>query len=299
MFLNLEPQSPEFNQFEQLQEDLLRGQFSLFPVAVNTGFWHSPRKIGIDARKKLQDMIRQRVKGLPPAWLSPRTLHPETIDETVNHLLMATSSLAVKGFSSLLTALLLNTFLFRSPDSSAQSIATWISSSQEVDRRAKREALWKETLRLSPPIVGVMRRTSTQQILVNREEHESDVLIPQGWDVWPYFPGGNRDPSVFGPKSDDFNPLRYMERDRSLPEPIAFGFGSKRCLGQPFVKAAAMAVLGRFETQGIGLDGAVDAAGVRGWLGWERQDPGTWAKDMKQLPTEHPANPIMVRFTRR
>ncbi|TKA33369.1 hypothetical protein B0A50_00922 [Salinomyces thailandicus] len=297
-FLGIEPQTTEYNEFEKLQEDLLRGQFSLFPVTVNTGFWHSPRKTGIDARKKLQALIEKRLKTNPPSWLSSQMLSQENLEEAVNHLLMSTSSLAVKGFASMLTALLLNTHLFRPSNSDREGVASWLSSPPVEDQAAKRQAVLKETLRLSPPIVGVMRRATQKRTLQTHGAAEPNVLIPEGWDVWPYFPGGSRDPSVFGADADDFDPLRYMRGDSNPPEPLAFGLGAKRCLGQSFVEEAALAVLEAFQKQKIDLQGTVGAPGVRAWLGWERADPGVWAKDMKQLPTQHPSKPIMVRFVR-
>ncbi|KAI7187143.1 hypothetical protein KC363_g6198 [Hortaea werneckii] len=296
-FLNIEPQTPEYNEVEKLQEDLLRGQFSLFPVTVNTGFWHSPRKVGIDARKKLQAFIEKRLNSRPPAWLNAQALSKEAREETVNHLLMSTSSLAVKGFASLMTALLLNVFVFKGKQS-GQSVAREITSCPPGEREGRRAAVMKETLRLSPPIVGIMRRTTQQRTLHNSHPDEPDILVPEGWDVWPYFPGGNRDVAVFGNDADDFDPSRYLKGTGGPPEPVAFGLGHKRCLGQTFVEDSALAVLGAFEKQGLGLQGTVDAAGVRAWLGWERDDPGVWAKDMKQLPTQHPAQPVMVRFSK-
>ncbi|RMY71611.1 hypothetical protein D0863_05040 [Hortaea werneckii] len=297
-FLEIEPQTAEYNEVEKLQEDLLRGQFSLFPVTVNTGFWHSPRKVGIDARKKLQAFIEKRLDSRPPAWLDAQALSKEAREETMNHLLMSTSSLAVKGFASLMTALLLNVFLFKGGQS-GESVAREIAVSPQEGRDDQRKAVMKETLRLSPPIVGIMRRTTQQRTLHNSDSNEPDVLVPEGWDVWPYFPGGNRDVAVFGSDADDFDPSRYLKGGKgSPPEPIAFGLGHKRCLGQSFVEHSALAVLEAFEKQGLNLQGTVEAAGVRAWLGWERDDPGVWAKDMKQLPTQHPAQPVMVRFSK-
>ncbi|KAI7082172.1 hypothetical protein KC356_g8583 [Hortaea werneckii] len=296
-FLDIEPQIPEYSEVEKLQEDLLRGQFSLFPVTVNTGFWHSPRKVGIDARKKLQGFIEKRLNSKPPAWLNAQALSKEAREETVNHLLMSTSSLAVKGFASLMTALLLNVFVFKEKQS-GESVAREIASCSQEERNDRRKAVMKETLRLSPPIVGIMRRTTQQRTLHNSHPDEPDILVPEGWDVWPYFPGGNRDVAVFGNDADDFNPSRYLKGTGGPPEPVVFGLGHKRCFGQSFVEDSALAVLAAFEKQGLGLQGTVDAAGVRAWLGWERDDPGVWAKDMKQLPTQHPAQPVMVRFSK-
>lgn len=61
-FLGLKAEDTEFAEIEQLQEELLRGQFSLIPVSINTGVWKSPRKKGITAREKLQKIIAARLE---------------------------------------------------------------------------------------------------------------------------------------------------------------------------------------------------------------------------------------------
>ena len=45
-------------EIESLQEDLLRGQFSLFPVSISTPLWRSPRAKGLTAREKLQSLLK-------------------------------------------------------------------------------------------------------------------------------------------------------------------------------------------------------------------------------------------------
>lgn len=47
------------------------------------------------------------------------------------------------------------------------------------------------------------------------------------------------------------------------------------------------------------MDGEIERPGVKGWLGWVKNDSidvQDWAKDMKQLPTQHPADPVFVRI---
>lgn len=280
-FLDLHQNDPEYAEIVKLQENLLRGQFSLLPISINTGFWHSPRKVGIDARKKLQKILAKRKR---PDWLGEGLMD----EVVVNHLLMASSSLAVKGFSSLLLAFLLNAFLFRDGD---QSTMGWIFS-DPAGSEAKAQAVLNETLRLSPPIVGVLRRTTKNCTLASGDDQQPDTLVPSGWDAWTYFAGGNRDANVFGEDADIFKPKRYLEKSATLP--IAFGVGPKTCLGQEFTRNTAVTVLKAFSEARLRLDGEVNAAGVRGWLGWEIAGPDQWAQDIKQLPTQRPSKPIMV-----
>lgn len=280
-FLDLDQGDPEYAEIMGLQENLLRGQFSLLPISINTGFWHSPRKVGIDARKKLQKILGKRKR---PSWLGEGQMD----EVVVNHLLMASSSLAVKGFSSLLLAFLLNAFLFQE---GSQSVTEWIHS-DHAESESKARAVLNETLRLSPPIVGVMRRTTKDCTLASEDDQQADTLVPTGWDAWTYFAGGNRDANVFGGDADLFRPKRYLEK--ACNSPIAFGIGPKTCLGQRFTRSTAITVLKAFSEASLRLDGEVNAAGVRGWLGWEIAGPEQWARDIKQLPTQRPSKPTMV-----
>ena len=57
LMLQLSESDHDFHEIVRRQEDLLRGQFSLFPVSVNVRFWQSPRSRGIAAKNKLQQLM--------------------------------------------------------------------------------------------------------------------------------------------------------------------------------------------------------------------------------------------------
>ena len=294
IFLDLSNADPDFDDFVKLQEDLLRGQFSLFPASINVGFWHSPRKRGIDARKALQNMISRRLNVKKPTWISANLTKTRPPDEIVNHILMATSSLAVKGFAGLMLAVLLNVFLLPCERLGTPCLADWINQEDSKYRKLRLDATLKETLRLSPPIVGVLRRTTRDCTVSTRNNQQPDVLIPQGFEAWCYFPGGNRDPMVFGEDADLFVPERYLGNGPSPPAPVAFGLGSKSCLGAGLVNMAALTLVEALLDTRLYLSGDIEAAGVKGWLGHEIASPEQWARDVKQLPTQRPSQPILV-----
>lgn len=291
-FLDVAPDDPGYAEYVQLQEKLLRGQFSLMPISINVGIYSSPRHVGISARKKLQKIISARLEKKMPAWIGEDVVRNRPQEEIVNHILMATSSLAVKAFASLLLAFLLNVFATDKP------LWDWLQSGTSEEKSSKQEAVLTETLRVSPPICGVMRRSTEDRTLTSRDQNEPDCLLKKGWDVWTYFPGANRDRSVFGVDADIFVSRRYLREDRP-PPPLAFGVGPKSCLGAHFTPLAAKAVLKAFEETGTILKGQVKAVGVRAWLGWQVAQPEAWAADVKQLPTQHPSRPIMVTLESR
>ena len=302
VFLDLQSADPRFDKLVKLQEDLLRGQFSLLPVSVNVGVWHSPRKKGISARKELQTLIEEILATRRPTWLS-HLVETRSPEEMVTHALMATSSLAVKATSSFLLAFLLNMFIYRPNQVEARSWANAAEISTSDERRRRIDSVVQETLRLSPPIVGVMRRATSDQVIVTEGEHDANVLIPKGWDVWCYFPGANRDTAVYGIAGDQelLRPIRFHAKirpDHRLPLPFAFGAGSKSCLGEGFVRGLAGTIYDVFAASGLELQGTVEDKGVKGWLGWEAVGPEAWAKGVKQLPTQRPGENLMVRVER-
>ena len=301
-FLSLPPSDPLFPKVVKEQEDLLRGQFSLLPVSVNVGVWSSPRKKGISARKDLQKLLEEIIATRRPSWLHDTGLaSSRPPEEVVNHALMATSSLAVKALTSFLLAFLLNMFIYRPDQPEARSWSHSVEISTQDERQRRIDSVVQETLRLSPPIVGVMRRAASEQVITTEDPHEPDVRIPKGWDVWTYFPGANRDEAVYGIHKDQelLRPIRFHDKIRPghrLPRPFAFGAGAKSCLGESFVKQLAEVVYNVFAEMGLELQGSVEDKGVRGWLGWEVASPEEWAKGVKQLPVQRPSEPVMVRL---
>ncbi len=256
VFLDLSPSSSpaEFSQVETLQETLLRGQFSLFPVSINTRLWQSPRSKGIRARKDLQiklgEIINRQERSCP--FLKQGKV---SIEDAANHALLFTSSLAVKALASLLTAFILNLYLWRDrgPDymkdgdgieevrASTTSLAELIRSQGDPDAGARMlRSILLETERLSPPVVGVMRRVqrdivlkpheqpypqfqpqkppstanrSTDKSITDAPSPEGTALhhpVPAGHDIWLYLSGASRDPTAFGNDADIFRFDRYM-----------------------------------------------------------------------------------------
>lgn len=292
VFLDLQPADPQYEEVVNWQEDLLRGQFSLFPLSINTPFWRSARSRGLDARRKLQSMLKKRVDTIHPRCPFHSTDGKIRQDELASNALLFTSSIAVKAVASLLTASLLNMYLFPTEPSLAHRVRTTAPEKRE----ALLDSILLETERLSPPVIGVMRRMQEDIVL-----HQSDkigdpgTLIPKGWDAWLYFVGANRSESVYS-QAHNFVPDRFVDGG-ALPS-LTFGFGDKTCLGRDIVRRIIRTVASVVIDAGIGLRGSVDSEGVRGWLGW---DPGVsaeiLARDLKQLPCQRPRHSIKVQVT--
>ncbi|KAG8810764.1 hypothetical protein FS842_003152 [Serendipita sp. 407] len=94
------------------------------------------------------------------------------------------------------------------------------------------DAVWKETLRLIPPIpTGVPHTNAVDDIW-------RGVLIPKGTVVVPNMSFMLRDPRLWGNDADEFKPERFIPKHNprwnELPDvhSIAFGFGRRVCPGR-------------------------------------------------------------------
>ncbi|KAL9640454.1 MAG: hypothetical protein Q9164_000273 [Protoblastenia rupestris] len=293
---------------ESLQEDLLRGQFSLFPISISTRLWQSPRSKGLAARQKLQTLLRHRVENEPQGCPFASSADKER-DDVASHTLLFTSSLAVKALASLLTAVMLNVFVYRAGgDKESDTLASkMVALMEEEHQEELLRSVILETERLSPSVVGIMRRTTADVVLSSGHADMKDTLIPKDWDAWLYIVGAARDPAVFGDTADEFYAERYYAKERDPPMGLAFGTGPKGCLGEHLVREIIMAVVKTClcvdteaskapKTTVNCVCNTVDIpVGVQGWLGWRKGvKPEDWARDVKQLPTQRPIKPVMV-----
>jgi cytochrome P450 len=89
-------------------------------------------------------------------------------------------------------------------------------------------AAMEETLRLkaSPPVLG---RIAAEDLTLANGKH-----IKQGQPVAIYHALANRDPSIFGPNADEFDPRRQPLR-KVAGYGASFGGGSHMCIGQRVV----------------------------------------------------------------
>ena len=313
--INRDDADGQFRKMEDLQETLLRGQFSLFPVSLRTPFWTSARSRGLEAVQQLGPTIRSNLRsrwegssstsGRTSACPFADCISPNASvngllneDDVVSHVRLLTSSIANKALASLLTAFFMNLFLWRNQTKldESGSLATLIAGQQDPSaRKAMLQSVLHETLRLSPPVIGVMRRV-TQTVCIDEKVcfGGSPHTIPAGHDAWLYFATANRDPSMFE-RPGEFIWDRFMQCDESTDCGFAFGLGAKRCLGADLVHQIALTVAQTVMDSGLSIHGEVQEDGVRNWLGWKSDaDPKAIARDLKQLPCQRPRRPVMV-----
>lgn len=291
VFLQLSPADKTYSTVESLQETLLRGQFSLLPISINTPFWRSPRSKAIQARQKLQTLLKDHIASQNNScpFLRQGSI-PK--DELSSNALMFTSSIAVKALASLLTASMLNLFLLPCEP----SLATRVRTEDPANQNVLLNSILLETERLSPPVIGVMRRVQ-QDVVFKSPEGQPPTLIPAGWDIWLYFMSAARDKATYA-LADEFLPERFISPAETKPG-YAFGSGSKDCLGKHVVREIVSSVATTVLGTDIRLEGSINAAGARGWLGWDTDvSVEAFARDLKQLPCQRPKEAIHLRVHR-
>ena len=282
------------HELEKEQENLLRGQFSLFPVSLTLPLWQSARSRGLAATQSLRSTLSQLLNerdGRCPIMQNAQ-FDTETI---ASHCLLFTSSLAVKSLASLLTATILNVFVRSDSLNNSNNLSALLRSTEHNARGALLTSIIKETERLSPPVIGVMRRVQTPIDIAIGEGRTHTHHVPPGHDVWLYFVSASRDAKVYS-DPDAFYFDRYMSQDDPVPEGFAFGAGAKKCLGVDLVRKMVNLVLQEMLNSDLELEASITSPSVRGWLGWpggSRHD-ADFGQHMKQLPTQRPRDPILV-----
>ena len=205
----------------------------MFPVSIRTPLWKSARNRGINARVKLQKILKEHFGGLQSHRTSNTASCPflankaiTDMDDVANHVLLFTSGLANKALSSLLTSSILNIFMYR-PHASSPSLAHLLRSvpSSSPERAKMLRSVLLETERLFPPVVGVLRR-ATQDVVLTPPAGSQPHTIPKGHEAWLYFSAASRSISIFGEDAELFRWDRFMHISENDPPQESFAFGS-------------------------------------------------------------------------
>ncbi|PIN18686.1 Cytochrome P450 CYP4/CYP19/CYP26 subfamily [Handroanthus impetiginosus] len=89
----------------------------------------------------------------------------------------------------------------------------------------------QEVLRLYPPAAFVSREAL-------QETQIGQIVVPKGVCLWTLIPTLHRDPNIWGPDVNEFNPKRFangISNACKLPQVyIPFGLGPRLCLGRNF-----------------------------------------------------------------
>ncbi|KAF2312643.1 hypothetical protein GH714_039357 [Hevea brasiliensis] len=93
----------------------------------------------------------------------------------------------------------------------------------------------QETLRLYPPSMFVIREALEDIKLKN-------IMVPKGMDIQIPVAILHRNPDIWGPDADQFNPERFAT-SKNAQAYMPFGIGARTCAGQHFAKAELKVIL--------------------------------------------------------
>lgn len=100
-----------------------------------------------------------------------------------------------------------------------------------------------ETLRLYPPAVMMMRRTTKRLTL-------GKVDVPEGTQLQLSIAAIHHDTELWGEDASSFNPMRFSEPRKHLASFLPFGLGPRICVGQHLAlieaKVALAMIIQRF-----------------------------------------------------
>ncbi|GAB2554567.1 cytochrome P450 [Nocardia heshunensis] len=123
--------------------------------------------------------------------------------------------------------------------------------------------LLNEVLRLHPPVPGLFRVAREGQIL-------GGYRIPAGQAVFVLSLAAQRDPDVWGPDAEAFDPSRFdTARRREHPEAFfkPFGSGPRACIGMQFaMHEAALLLAAILSSNNLAFGVGVEARNVRSGL---------------------------------
>ena len=117
-----------------------------------------------------------------------------------------------------------------------------VPSYEQVPRLRYLRRVLDESLRLWPPAPGFGREPRETTVIGGRY-----VMTPEDHAV-VLLPRVHRDPAVWGPDADEFNPDRFLPENSRGRMPHAlkmFGTGERSCIGRQFALHEAVLVLTR------------------------------------------------------
>ncbi|RIB21087.1 cytochrome P450 [Gigaspora rosea] len=110
----------------------------------------------------------------------------------------------------------------------------------EIEQLKYLDCVFKETLRIVPPVPGVLRSNLKDEVL-------NGYVIPKGTPMTIVFHVFHRDPSIWGDDAEDFNPSRWLDPEIKSKVTntnfLPFGAGPRNCLGMKMTQLELKSIL--------------------------------------------------------
>ncbi|XP_067430900.1 uncharacterized protein [Thunnus thynnus] len=265
LFLNVraEEQPELFQEITQLCTQHWHGLISA-PVNVKVPLWSSGFSTALEARDKLMEIIKDKLKNDTQGFVgSLGSLPLPDSSAASQHLLLFISALIPKALASLLTSF---------------TLALSGNEQEETRRRALTDAgylhgVLLEVQRLWPPFIGGRR-------IADQDSTLAGFHVPKGHGAMYISHSVHRDPDVFQ-QPDSFLPERWSGRNAGQEHFLcSLGSGPRSCIGlkltDVFVKEACVYLLKHYD-----------------WC----LEPPSQDLEYKWLPVSRPAIPPTISFT--
>ncbi|XP_063372165.1 cytochrome P450 4c21-like [Cydia amplana] len=110
-------------------------------------------------------------------------------------------------------------------------------TAEDLPRLKYLEAVFKESLRLYPPVPIVAREVHSDLVL------PSGATLVDGTSVMINIWGAHRNPAYWGDDAEEFRPERFMEALRHPAQFVPFSYSVRNCIGQTYAMLSAKTVL--------------------------------------------------------
>ena len=196
-------------------------------------------------RKWLARHIQSRLRGQKPAQADLLQALIDTNAFSPQQLVDQVSVLFLAGHETSASALAMAGYLLSQDPARQQRVRQEVleqtqspATPEELRRLSFTQAVWKETLRLYPPLPFLPRQNQKEEVLAGAHCPMRSIVTVSPWVL-------QRHRSLW-PQAESFNPERFLEPESAVLEQQAFlpfGLGPRRCPGSGFAQQEGLLLL--------------------------------------------------------
>ncbi|KAG6759567.1 hypothetical protein POTOM_036050 [Populus tomentosa] len=207
------------------------------PTKANRNAWRLAKEIHsmiLDIAKDrcgsstTKDILQVILEGSENGGSGPSSAHEFIVDNCKDMLLAASEGTAISAMWGLMLLASNPEWQARARSEVKQVCGGHLPNFNMLGKMKVLKMVILEVLRLYPPVALVSRR-ALQDVKLG------DTQIPKGVNIWIWAPALHRDPDLWGPDADKFNPERFIDgvsgACKSSHAYIPFGVGARMCPG--------------------------------------------------------------------
>ncbi|XP_011015063.1 PREDICTED: cytochrome P450 714C2-like [Populus euphratica] len=207
------------------------------PTKANRNAWRLAKEIHsmiLDIAKDrcgsstTKDILQVILEGSENDGPGPSNAHEFIVDNCKDMLLAASEGTAISAMWGLMLLASNPEWQARARSEVKQVCGGHLPNFNMLGKMKVLKMVILEVLRLYPPVALVSRRALQDVKLC-------DMQVPKGVNIWIWAPALHRDPDLWGPDADKFNPERFIDgvsgACKSSHAYIPFGVGARLCPG--------------------------------------------------------------------